>query len=67
MGGKSIKTAKLIGSVAQDSFQIGYNAVEQAIFALEGKEVTEDVAIAGAWWDATNVDKMIEDNLVYEG
>ncbi len=64
---KATSGAKLIGSVAQDSFQIGYNAVEQAIFALEGKEVTADVAIAGAWWDATNVDDMIKDNLVYEG
>ena len=64
---KATSGAKLIGSVAQDSFQIGYNAVEQAIFALEGKEVTADVAIAGAWWDSTNVDQMIKDNLVYEG
>lgn len=64
---KATSGAKLIGSVAQDSFQIGYNAAEQAIFALEGKEVTKDVAIAGAWWDATNVDQMIKDNLVYEG
>lgn len=58
---------KLVGSVAQDSYAIGYNSVEQAIFALEGKEVTANVAIAGAWWDATNVDQMIKDNLVYEG
>ncbi len=58
---------KLVGSVAQDSFQIGYQAVEQAIFSLEGKEVTVDVAISGAWWDATNVDEMIANNLVYEG
>ena len=58
---------KLVGSVAQDSYAIGYNSVEQAIFALEGKEVTANVAIAGAWWDATNVDQMIADNLVYEG
>lgn len=57
----------LIGSVAQDSYQIGYQAVEQAIFAAEGKTVTADVAISGAWWDATNVDEMIEKNLVYEG
>ncbi len=64
---KATEGAKLIGSVAQDSFQIGYNAVEQAVFALEGKEVTENVAIAGAWWDATNVDEMIQNNLVYEG
>lgn len=58
---------KLIGAVAQDSFQIGYQAVEQAIFAIEGKEVSKDVAISGAWWDATNVDEMIANNLVYEG
>ncbi len=64
---KATTGPKLIGAVAQDSFQIGYNAVEQAVFALEGKEVTADVAIAGAWWDATNVDQMIADNLVYEG
>jgi len=58
---------KLVGAVAQDSFQIGYQAVEQAVFALEGKEITEKVDIAGAWWDATNVDEMIEKNLVYQG
>lgn len=58
---------KLVGAVAQDSYNIGYNAVEQAVFALEGKTVTENVSIAGAWWDATNVDEMIRNNLVYEG
>ena len=58
---------KLVGAVAQDSFQIGYQAVEQAVFALEGKEVSEKVDISGAWWDAANVDEMIEKNLVYQG
>lgn len=58
---------KLIGSVAQDSYQIGYQSVEQAIFAAEGKTVTADVSISGAWWDASNVDEMIAKNLVYEG
>ena len=58
---------KLIGAVAQDSYQIGYQAVEQAIFAAEGKEVTPDVAIAGAWWNSENVDEMVKNNLVYEG
>ena len=58
---------KLIGSVAQDSFQIGYQAVEQAVFALEDGEVSEEVAIGGAWWNAENVDEMIKNNLVYEG
>ncbi len=58
---------KLVGAVAQDSFQIGYQAVEQAVFALEGREVSPEVAISGAWWDSANVEEMIQNNLVYEG
>ncbi|MEF9852815.1 MAG: substrate-binding domain-containing protein [Hydrogenoanaerobacterium sp.] len=58
---------KLIGSVAQDSYQIGYQATEQAVFAIEGKQITDTVAIGGAWWDAKNVDDMISKNLVYQG
>ena len=59
--------AKLVGSVAQDSYNIGYNSVEQCINAIEGKTVEEKVAIAGAWYDSTNIDEMIQKNLVYEG
>lgn len=59
--------AKLVGSVAQDSYNIGYNAVEQCINAIEGKTVEPNVAIAGAWYDASNIDEMIDKNLVYEG
>ena len=59
--------ALLVGSVAQDSYNIGYNSVEQCIFAVEGKEVSATVAIAGAWYDASNIDDMIAKNLVYEG
>ena len=64
---KATSGPKLVGAVAQDSYQIGYQAVEQAVFALEGKTVTPSVAIAGAWWNAENVDEMIKNNLVYEG
>ncbi len=64
---KATSGAKLVGSVAQDSFQIGYNAVLQCINAIEGKTVEKNVAIPGAWWDATNVDDMVKKNLVYEG
>lgn len=64
---KATNGAKLVGSVAQDSYNIGYNAVEQCIFAIEGKDVSGNVAIAGAWYDSTNIDDMIEKNLVYEG
>jgi len=64
---KKTEGPKLIGSVAQDSFQIGYQAVEQAVMAVEGKTITEKVDISGAWWNVENVDEMIANNLVYEG
>ncbi len=64
---KKTSGARLIGAVAQDSYQIGYNAVEQAILAAQGQSVKDEVAILGAWWDAENVDQMIASSLVYEG
>ena len=64
---KATTGPKLIGAVAQDSYNIGFNAVTECINAIEGKTVNANVAIAGAWWDATNVDDMIAKNLVYEG
>ena len=64
---KATSGPKLVGAVAQDSFQIGYQAVEQCVFAIEGQPITAQVDIAGAWWDSTNVDEMIGKNLVYEG
>ncbi len=63
---KATSGPKLIGSVAQDSFNIGYNAVMECIKAVEGG-TAEKVDIAGAWYDATNIDEMITKNLVYEG
>ncbi len=59
--------AKLIGAVAQDSYEIGYKAVEQAVFAVEGKNVSDVVEIEGTWWDKNNVDEMMKKNIVYEG
>lgn len=64
---KKTTGAKLIGSVAQDSYQIGYQSVEQCVFAIKGQTVTKVVPLAGAWWDASNVDEMIKNNIVYEG
>ena len=58
---------KLVGAVAQDSYQIGYQAVEQCVFALEDKPVSSEVAISGTWWNKENVEEMIDKNLVYEG
>lgn len=64
---KSDSDAELVGAVAQNSYEIGYKAVEQCIFAIEGKDVTSNVEISGAWWNEDNVDDMIKNNLVYEG
>ena len=60
--------AKLVGSVAQDSYNIGFKAVEQAAFALDStKTVEPTVSIAGVWWNNSNVEQMIKDGFVYEG
>ncbi len=58
--------ALLVGSVAQDSYNIGYKAVEMAIAKLEGKEVT-DVGIAGVWYNAENIDEQKDKNIFYMG
>ena len=57
-------TPKLIGSVAQDSIEMGYQAVMQCINAIEGKEV-KDVAIAGQWYNKENLIDMLDSNLIY--
>ncbi len=64
---KSEGGAELIGSVAQDSYKIGYNAVAQVISAIEGEKVVTAVDIQGVWWTGDNADEMIEKGLVYEG
>lgn len=64
---KSDSVPQLIGSVAQDSYRIGYDAVEQCIFAIEGEKVAENVPVLGKWYDLENIDEMIEQKLVYEG
>ena len=58
--------ALLVGSVAQDSYNIGYRAVQMAIDKLAGKEV-EDVGIAGVWYNAQNIDEQKEMNIFYMG
>ena len=63
---KATSGPQLVGSVAQDSFNIGYNAVMECIKAIEGG-TAQKVDIAGAWYNKDNIDQMISNNLVYEG
>ena len=58
--------ALLVGSVAQDSYAIGYESVKLAIAKLEGKEVA-DKGIAGQWYTAENIDALKEQNIFYMG
>ena len=58
--------ALLVGSVAQDSYTIGYEAVKLAIAKLEGGEV-KDVGIGGAWYNKDNIDDLKDKNVFYMG
>ena len=58
--------AELLGSVTQDSYEIGYNAVLQCINGLEARGVTAFVELPGAWYDEDTLEEMISKNLVYE-
>lgn len=59
--------AHLVGSVAQDSYAIGYQAVLQAAKHLKGETVEPSVAISGTWYNADNIDELIESGIVYGG
>ena len=58
--------ALLVGSVAQDSYSIGYKAVELAAKKLAGETVAY-VGIAGVWYNAANIDELREQNIFYMG
>ena len=58
--------ALLVGSVAQDSYSIGYKAVELAAKKLAGESVA-DVGIAGRWYNADNIDELKDQNIFYMG
>ena len=58
--------ALLVGSVAQDSYNIGYRAVELAAKKLAGENVS-DVGIAGVWYNKDNIDEQKEKNIFYMG
>ena len=63
---ESEDSGKFIGGVAQDSYNLGYNAVEQCVFSIQGKELKPDIKIEGHWYDKTNMDKMKQDSMIFE-
>lgn len=60
--------ALLVGSVAQDSYNIGYKAVEVAAKKLAGEDIGDGkVGIAGVWYTAENIDEQKDKNIFYMG
>ena len=57
-------TPKLVGAVAQDSIEMGYQAVLQCIAAVEGGKA-ENKDIVGTWYDFSTMMEMVEKDLAY--
>ncbi len=58
--------AEFIGGVAQNAYDLGYNAVEQCIFAVEEKQVKDKVEIQCQWYDKSNIKKLKQEKIVYD-
>ena len=58
--------ANLNGSVARDAYNMGFNAVEQCFKAAVGEETKQDILIKSHWYDKDNVDKLLQDKIVYK-
>ena len=57
----------LLGSIAQDSYNLGYKTVLQLINAIKGEPVETTIMTPGVWWDVTNYEELGEKKIVYEG
>ena len=61
----AIRQGWFIGSVTQDPYMIGYYAVELAVKAANGEEVS-DVDTGAQWYNAENIDDEMISMLVYD-
>ena len=61
------ENTRIFGSLVTDGFEVGREIVAQCVNAAEGKtpEPMPDVSLY--WYDSSNIDKMLEDKIVYEG
>ena len=64
---KNENAPKLLGAIVQDSATLGYRTVENAIKAANSEPYDDSVWIDGIWYDATNVDELMAQGIVYEG
>lgn len=61
----AVRQGWFYGSVTQDPYSIGYNAVEMAYKAAMGEEVS-DVDTGAQWYNADNIDDEMISLLVYD-
>ena len=61
----AVRQGWFYGSVTQDPYQIGYQAVALAVKAANG-EAVEDVDTGAQWYDASNIDDEMIAMLVYD-
>ena len=61
----AVRNGWFIGSVTQDPYMIGYYAVELAVKAANGEEVS-DVDTGAQWYTAANIDEEMISMLVYD-
>ena len=61
----AVRQGWFYGSVTQDPYQIGYKAVELAVKAANGEEVS-DVDTGAQWYNADNIDDDMIALLVYD-
>lgn len=61
----AVRQGWFYGSVTQDPYQIGYKAVELAVKAANGEEVS-DVDTGAQWYNAENIDDEMISLLVYD-
>ena len=61
----AVRQGWFYGSVTQDPYQIGYNAVEMAYKAAKGEAVS-DVDTGAQWYNADNIDDEMIALLVYD-
>lgn len=61
----AVRNGYFLGSVTQDPYQIGYQAVDLAVKAAHG-ETVEDVDTGAKWYNASNIDDADIAELVYD-
>jgi ribose transport system substrate-binding protein len=61
----AVKAKYFLGAITQDPVQIGFKAVELAVFAIQGKPV-QDIDTGAKFYNAANMDQAVFKPLLYD-